>query len=160
MDLLKKQEKAPVFPTVESLRELQGYDRVIVSTDQCVQKDETDTTLGEVLPDPSQNVMESVGYNHLNKQLMALLKEAIPAEDEFGMFCMRYGLTGDGKFYTLQEISDFYRDSQKRGKERVRQILDRIMNWLQIGSTLNEDGNQVFYIDRLREMSLLLPSEG
>jgi hypothetical protein len=160
IELFKKQEKTPVFPSVDALRKLQEYDQILLSTDQCIQKDETDTTLGDVLPDPNQNVMESVGYNHLNKQLMALLKEAIPAEDEFGMFCMKHGLTGDGKCYSLQEIADFYRNKRDIGRERIRQIIDRIQNWLQIGYTIDEDGNKIFYINRLLEMSLLLPGEG
>lgn len=82
-----------------------------------------DTTLGDFLMDPNENIEEAVGITVSNDERRAALNRALSKQNPIHvvMFRMKYGLD-TGVPMTLQEVGEHFGIS----RERVRQIVEKV----------------------------------
>jgi RNA polymerase primary sigma factor len=110
--------------TPERVLEIQQYAREPISLDQTI-GDEGDSHLGDFIEDSEAVVaMDAVWFSLLQDQLERVLQTL--SEREAGVVRLRFGLTGDGRPRTLDEIGQVYGVT----RERIRQIESKTMSKL------------------------------
>jgi RNA polymerase primary sigma factor len=110
--------------TPHRVLEVQQYTREPISLDQTI-GDEGDSQLGDFIEDTGAVVaMEAVSFLLLQNQLEQVLQTL--SEREAGVVRLRFGLTGDGRPRTLDEIGQVYGVT----RERIRQIESKTMSKL------------------------------
>jgi RNA polymerase primary sigma factor len=110
--------------TPERVLEVQQYAREPISLDQTI-GDEGDSELGDFIEDSEAVVaMDAVWFSLLQDQLEQVLQTL--SEREAGVVRLRFGLTGDGRPRTLDEIGQVYGVT----RERIRQIESKTMSKL------------------------------
>lgn len=100
---------------VEKVREIQKISQIPVSLEKPIGEEE-DSQLGDFIPDEdAQSPAEQASHTLLREQLLEILKELTPREEE--VLKLRFGLD-DGRTRTLEEVGREFNVT----RERIRQI--------------------------------------
>lgn len=101
--------------TVDKVREIQKISQIPVSLEKPIGEEE-DSQLGDFIPDEdAQSPEEQASYSLLREQLLSVLKELTPREEQ--VLKLRFGLD-DGRTRTLEEVGKEFNVT----RERIRQI--------------------------------------